>query len=80
MTPVILLPVPNQVKNLDHPKLPVTLERVPSHCGPSNTIFKQHRGFNFPHPMANHAQSDLEIAAIEYFRAKRGNPPKPVVP
>jgi hypothetical protein len=78
--PVILSPASDQTKNADHPKLPVALERIPSRSGPPNNILKQHPGFNFSHLIANHAQSNLEVAAIEYFRAKRGNPPQPVVP
>jgi tetratricopeptide (TPR) repeat protein len=79
-TPVILSPVSDQTKIVDHPKLPVALERIPSRSEPPNNILEQHPGFNFSHLIANHAQSNLEEAAIEYFRAKRGDPLQPEVP
>jgi hypothetical protein len=77
-TPVISLPVSDQTKNPDHPKILVALESTSSRYRPSNTMPKQYPGFNFSHLMANHALNHLEVDAIEYFRAKKGNPPKPV--
>ena len=77
-TPVVSLPVSDQTKNLKHPKIPVALGSTPFRS--ANTAAKSHPGFNFPDLMANHALKHLEVDAIEYFQAKKGNLTKPVDP
>jgi hypothetical protein len=77
-TPVVSLPVSDQKKNLKHPKIPVALGSTPFRS--ANTAAKSHPGFKFPHLIANHALKHLEVDAIEYFQAKKGNPTKLVDP
>jgi hypothetical protein len=74
-TPVVSLPASDQTTNSTYPKLPIALNSTPFRS--PNNAAKLHSGLTFSHLMANHALKHHEVDAMEYFRAKKGDLPKP---
>jgi hypothetical protein len=78
-TSVALTPTSYQMNDTHHPQEAVAMDGASS--GPSlPSNIPKHSKSRLYHPMANHTQMSLEASAIAYFRAKKGNPPKPVIP
>jgi hypothetical protein len=78
-TSLALVPTFYQESDKHHPQEAIAVDGASSSPSLPSNILKHPKSGPY-HPMANHTQMSLEESAIAYFRAKKGNPPKPVIP
>jgi len=76
---VTVTPESSQVNVTVNPQESTATDGASTGASPPSNILKRQKS-KIPQFVGNHFQKNLEETAIKYFREKKGNPPKPVIP